>query len=73
MKINPTFTKYCDGCDKADLELEEATSYNFHDLSEGKHWFVRCKHEDACIRIASIIEGEKINKAFGGNDEKNNG
>lgn len=51
--VDLIFTGKCDGCECAELELEET------DMFYGSKWEVHCTHEDACERMEKKQEGEQ--------------
>lgn len=59
MKINPIFMPYCENCDRADLSLVEPQSAGLYTWERSRTWHVNCSHEDACRRIARLVEKEK--------------
>lgn len=63
MKINPIFMPYCENCDMADLSLEELQCVGLHISAGASTWHIKCSHENACRRIARLVEKEKEAKS----------
>lgn len=50
--IDIQFSGMCEGCGKTDLDL-----YSFSSV-DGKRWFIKCDHEEACNRMFKLAKGE---------------
>lgn len=57
--IEILFSGMCKGCGKSDLNLYSFNTTNLVVTStDGKKWFIRCAHEDACNRMLKLAKGE---------------
>ena len=58
--INIEMTGICEGCDKADLEIECLETESF--AGRQMNWGIRCLHQEACERICEVLDNELKNE-----------
>ena len=54
--ISIEMTGICEGCDKADLEIDCLETETFDGMH--KHWGIKCLHQQACERICEVLDNE---------------